>query len=182
MLTQDSSRVHASVTSSSLWPYGLCSPPGFSVHGISQARILEWVAVSFSRGSSQPRDQTHVSCISRRVLYHWWHMASLFNSLTSNSLALLKGQLLFLLQDPDPLNHSTPRRMTEHSQPFRIRWFIEKFLEMALSLPQETELQQVPSRWEDPHLLHPQVFGGRKHQTAKAINTLLHKRFSFTTT
>ena len=41
-----------------------CSPPGFSVHGILQARILEWVAISFSRGSSQPKDQTHISCIS----------------------------------------------------------------------------------------------------------------------
>ena len=46
------------------------SPPGFSIYGISQARILEWVAIYFSRGSSQPRDQTHVSCIGRRVLYH----------------------------------------------------------------------------------------------------------------
>ena len=41
-----------------------CSPPGSSVPGISQAGILEWVAISFSRGSSQLRDQTHVSCIS----------------------------------------------------------------------------------------------------------------------
>ena len=48
-----------------------CSPPGFSVHGISQARILEWVAISYSRGSSWPRDQTQVSCIGRRILYHW---------------------------------------------------------------------------------------------------------------
>ena len=40
-----------------------CSPPGSSVHGIPQARILEWVAISFSKGSSQPRDQTHVSRI-----------------------------------------------------------------------------------------------------------------------
>ena len=39
-----------------------CSPPGSSVHGISQARILEWVAISFSKGSSQPTDQTCVSC------------------------------------------------------------------------------------------------------------------------
>ena len=38
-----------------------CSPPGSSVHGIVQARILEWVAVSFSRGSSQPRDGTCAS-------------------------------------------------------------------------------------------------------------------------
>ena len=39
-----------------------CSPPGSSVHGIVQARV-EWVAISFSRGSSQPRDQSRVSCI-----------------------------------------------------------------------------------------------------------------------
>ena len=38
-----------------------CSPPGSSVHGIFQARILEWVAISFSRGSSRARDQTQVS-------------------------------------------------------------------------------------------------------------------------
>ena len=38
------------------------SPLRSSVRGISQARILEWVAISFSRGSSQPRDQTHISC------------------------------------------------------------------------------------------------------------------------
>ena len=41
-----------------------CSPPGSSVHGISQARILEWVAISYSRGSFLPSDQTRVSCIS----------------------------------------------------------------------------------------------------------------------
>ena len=40
------------------------SPSGSSVHGISQARILKWVAISFSRGSSQPRDQIQVSCIA----------------------------------------------------------------------------------------------------------------------
>ena len=42
------------------------SPPGSSIHGILQARILEWVAISFSRGSSQPRDRTQVSCIVGR--------------------------------------------------------------------------------------------------------------------
>ena len=41
-----------------------CSPPGSSAHGISQARILEWVAISFTRGSSWPRDQTNISCIA----------------------------------------------------------------------------------------------------------------------
>ena len=48
-----------------------CSPPGSSAHRISQARILEWVAVSFSRASSQPRDPTRVSYIGRRILHHW---------------------------------------------------------------------------------------------------------------
>ena len=42
------------------------SPPGSSVHGISQERTLEWVAISFSRGSSQPWDQTCISCLSGR--------------------------------------------------------------------------------------------------------------------
>ena len=46
-----------------------CSLPGSSVHGILQARILEWVAISFSRGSSQPRDGTQVHHC-RQILYH----------------------------------------------------------------------------------------------------------------
>ena len=41
-----------------------CNPTGSSVHGILLARILEWVVISFSRGSSRPRDQTRVSCVS----------------------------------------------------------------------------------------------------------------------
>ena len=44
-----------------------CSPPGHSIHEISYARIVEWVAVSSSRGSFQPRDQTHISL----RLPHW---------------------------------------------------------------------------------------------------------------
>ena len=56
------------------------SPPGSSVHGIFQARIQEWDAISFSRGLSQPRDRTCVSfvfCIGRQVLYyHWYHLGS----------------------------------------------------------------------------------------------------------
>ena len=48
-----------------------CSPPGSSVHGISQARTLEWVATSFfSRRSSWTRDRTHISSAGRRIPYH----------------------------------------------------------------------------------------------------------------
>ena len=45
-----------------------CGPPGSSIRGILQARVLEWVAISFSRRSSQPRDRTQVSHIARRCL------------------------------------------------------------------------------------------------------------------
>ena len=48
-----------------------CSLPGSSVHGILQARVLEWVAISFSRGSSRPRDQTPVSRIPGRRFNRW---------------------------------------------------------------------------------------------------------------
>ena len=47
-----------------------CGPPGSSVHGILQARILDWVALPSSRGSSLPKVQTHISYIGRWVLYH----------------------------------------------------------------------------------------------------------------
>ena len=47
------------------------SPPGSSIHGILQARILQWVAISFSRGSSWPRDWTRVSCIAGRCFTIW---------------------------------------------------------------------------------------------------------------
>ena len=47
-----------------------CCLPGSSVHGISQARILEWLAISFSRGSSWPRNWTCVSLTGRQILYH----------------------------------------------------------------------------------------------------------------
>ena len=50
------------------------SPPGSSLYGILQARILEWVVISFSMGSSQPRDQishSWICYISRQILYHW---------------------------------------------------------------------------------------------------------------
>ena len=62
-----------------------CNLPDSSVHGIFHAKILEWVSISFSRGFSQPRDQTCVSCIScigRQILYHCatWKSLLLFSN------------------------------------------------------------------------------------------------------
>ena len=48
-----------------------CSLPGFSVHGILQAKILEWIAIPFSRGTSQPRDRTLVSWLIGRFFTIW---------------------------------------------------------------------------------------------------------------
>ena len=58
-----------SVMSDSLWLHGLYNLPGLAVSG-----ILEWVVISYSRGSSWPKDQIHVSCNSctgKQILYHW---------------------------------------------------------------------------------------------------------------
>ena len=66
-----------------------CSPPGSSVHGIFQVRILEWVAISYFRGSSWPRDQTDVSCVSgtgRQILYHCTAWVALSQQLLSSPL------------------------------------------------------------------------------------------------
>ena len=69
------------VVSDSLWPPVDCSPPGFSVHEILQAGVLEWVAMPSSRGSVPPRDWTQVSCVScigRRIRYPWATQEALF--------------------------------------------------------------------------------------------------------
>ena len=62
---------------SCVWPFATpigCSPPGSSVRRILQARMLEWVVIPFFRGSSQPRDGTHISHIP--CLYHYCHLGS----------------------------------------------------------------------------------------------------------
>ena len=76
-----------------------CSPPGSSVCGILQARILEWIGISFSRGSSLPRGQTQVSCVSfigKQILYHCTTWKSYVNILS------LKAWIFTLISVPPP--------------------------------------------------------------------------------
>ena len=54
-----------------LWDPMDCNTPGFYNNGVFQVRILEWVAISFAKRSSQLRGWTHISCIGRSILYHW---------------------------------------------------------------------------------------------------------------
>ena len=74
-----------------------CSLPGSSIHGIFQTRILEWVAISFSRGSSWPRDWTQVSRIAGR-LFTTWATREIPPKLTLGSSKLAKNFLLFHTQ------------------------------------------------------------------------------------
>ena len=81
-----------------------CSPPGSSVHGIFQARILAWVAICYARGSSLPRDRTHLSCVScidRQILYPWatWE-ALLVTYLPKCNLLIFLSVLLNYSQSP----------------------------------------------------------------------------------
>ena len=75
---------------STLWPRDY-SPPCSSAHGILQARVLEWVATFFSRGSSQPRDWAQVSCIAGRFFTVWDTHNLFFNHL------ITKQQIKILL-------------------------------------------------------------------------------------
>ena len=70
-----------SVVSNSLRPHAL-QPTSSSVHGISQARIVKWIAISSSRGSYRPRDQTSISCIGRQILYRLGKPSQHFLNLT----------------------------------------------------------------------------------------------------
>ena len=79
------SLLSCSVMSNSFDPKD-CSPPGSSVCGISQVRILERVAISFSRGSSRTQDRTGISCIGRWILYHWVTREAQINLLWSHGL------------------------------------------------------------------------------------------------
>ena len=88
------------------YPVDCSSLPGSSIHGIFQARILEWVAISFSRRSSLPRDWTEVSCIvgrrftvwvTRKVLYVYTYIYICSGCLIYRQINCLKGFNVFLM-------------------------------------------------------------------------------------
>ena len=90
------------------------------VHGILQARILEWAAMPSSRGSSRPRDQSYISCVScigRQVFYHWRHLRSPWSvslvqfghSVVSDSLQPMDCSIPGL-----PVHHQLPEFIQTH--------------------------------------------------------------------
>ena len=104
-----------SVVSDTLQPH---SPPGSSVHGILQARILEWAAMPSSRGSSWPRDWTWVSCssfIGRQVLYTLSHLGR--PRWESGSFWLMYGGL-----SPTHTHPYNPKERSQTLEPHHLRW------------------------------------------------------------
>ena len=85
-----------------LWDDMDCSPPGSPVHELLQARKLESVAISSSRRASQPRDQTHISCVScigRWILHHWaWNLKSPLHASTHIQLLILSSPFISYLE------------------------------------------------------------------------------------
>ena len=82
-----------------LQSYRLQSLPGSSVHGVLQARMLEWVAISFSRRSSQPRNWTQVSCIAGRFFTDWAKREAWSGWEVENPLPIQGTQVQSLLQE-----------------------------------------------------------------------------------
>ena len=103
-----------------------CSSPGSSVHGIVQARILEWVAISSSRGSSRPRDQTQVSCIAGGFFTIWATRGALIKPwntkfvmiVTTNQLEIHQGSRAWTSR----LRNTGPRFELGAPQVDRLLW------------------------------------------------------------
>ena len=96
-----------------------CSSLGSSVSGISQARILEWVAISFSRGSSQPRNWTCVSCTGRQILYH---CATCCDGRMRNLCGRRHVTTPFWLSSPKVANMGIPEKPGAADNPFLPSW------------------------------------------------------------
>ena len=128
-----------------------CSLPGSSIHGIFQAKVLERVAISFSRGSSQPRDQTWVSCTAGRCFTFW----ATREAPVEKNLPAMQETQVWSLHREDPLEEG----MAPHSSilAWKILWTGEP------GGLQSTGSQRVRHNWE--HLL-PWNFIRLTHETA----------------
>ena len=119
-------------------------PPGFFVHGISQARTLEWVAISFSRGSSWPRYQTWVSCIAGRFFTtEPLEKPTTDGSVQFSSVAQSRSTL------HNPMDHSTPGLLVHHQLPeytqTHVHWVSDAIQPSHPVIPFSSCLQSFPA-------------------------------------
>ena len=119
----------------------LCHPMDYTVHGILQARILEWVTFPFSRGCSQPRDRTQVSCTAGRVFTSW---ATKEAPLQYKCLLLSPGSTLLIWPHQLPLTDMPPpSRQPELLQEESREKTAKRLLQWSkpeLRVPEEIEL------------------------------------------
>ena len=104
-----------------------CSLPGSSLHGILQARVLEWVAISFSRGSSRPRDWTPVSCIAGRRFNLWAtrEALSFFKSQPESHTSEMASPLTLHLYSQLMIWYTIVHWTSPRQQPGILRWLCE---------------------------------------------------------
>ena len=104
-----------------VWDPMDCSPQDSSVDGILQARILEWVTIPFSRGSSWPRDRIQVSCMAGRFFINWAtiepHLSALHTLIHLILFSSVQFSRSVCLTLCDPMNHSTPGLPVHHQLP-----------------------------------------------------------------
>ena len=143
-----------------------CSLPGSSVHGISQARILEWIAISFSKGFPQTRDSTSISYIGRQVLYHFNTCCCCY-SVTQSCLTLC--HLMDCSMPGVPAHHHLPEPIQT-----RVHWVsdvIKPLCPQTPSFPPAFNLSQ-----------HQELFQwvGSSHQVVKVLEfQLQHQSFQW---
>ena len=129
-----------------------CSPPGFSVHGISQARILEWVVIPFFRGSSWSRDRTWVSCIVGRFFSVWaTREATSIKVRNISQLCRVTGWNLIRGQMEPPWEH----RLLLGAHSMRWSWFYsaQQVGEGSGWLKVKSQPCQLPAEWPEPWCL-----------------------------
>ena len=150
-----------------------CPPPGSSVHGIFQARILEWVAIPISRGASQSRDLTLVSCFAGIFFTSWATIFVDCASIQFSSVAQL------CLTPCDPIDCSTPGLPVHHQLPEFTQTHVHRICDaIQLSHP-----LSAPSPTAFNLSQHQGLFKwvSSSHQVAKVLEfQLQHQSFQWT--
>ena len=125
----------------------LCDPMDYTVHGILQARILEWVAFPFSRGSFQPRDQTQVSCIAGRFFTSW---------VTRKAQTCLNLNIMLLRNGVD-----------------RLRTWVATDLQFVKTQYFPSSIKWITIKWDMPVFKNGYIYGMHLN-TVKQIKTILN--------
>ena len=125
-----------------------CSPPGSSVQGIFQARILKWVAISFSKGSSQPRDWTHISFVGRQILYWATWEAPYWNMSLAN--LNVRPENFYGLKSCFKTPFAFISRVTLEPDHSSVRWGLQQWLKLFCQVFEYRHLEVTVS----PHPSH----------------------------